>query len=89
MLFNTPLFFVFFLSFFLLNNFVFLKRNPRLLLILVSSLIFYAGWNYRFIPLLVFSGVVDYFVAIGIQHSEGKKRRKLAIGIIAIGRCAV
>jgi hypothetical protein len=55
----------------------------------VSSLIFYAGWNYRFIPLLVFSGVDDYFVAIGIQHSEGKKRRKLAIGIIAIGRCAV
>lgn len=81
MLFNTPLFFLFFSCFFFLYSFVFLKRYPRLLLILVGSLIFYAGWNFRFIPLLVFSGVVDYFVAIAIQNEEDSKRRKLYLAI--------
>ncbi len=81
MLFNTPLFFLFFACFFTLYSFVFLKRYPRLLLILVGSLIFYAGWNYRFIPLLVFSGIVDYFVALGIQNEENSRRRKLYLAI--------
>lgn len=81
MLFNTPLFFLFFTCFFTLYSFVFLKHYPRLLLILVGSLIFYAGWNFRFIPLLVFSGVVDYFVANAIQEESDKKRRKLYLAI--------
>ncbi len=81
MLFNTPLFFLFFSCFFFLYSFVFLKRYPRLLLILVGSLIFYAGWNFRFIPLLVFSGIVDYFVANGIQNESDNKRRKLYLAI--------
>lgn len=81
MLFNTPLFFLFFTCFFTLYSFVFLKRYPRLLLILVGSLIFYAGWNFRFIPLLVFSGVIDYFVALGIQNAVTQRRRKLYLAI--------
>ena len=58
MLFHTPLFLLFFSVFFLLYSFVFLRRTPRLWLILVGSLVFYAGWNYRFIPLLILSAVV-------------------------------
>ncbi len=81
MLFNTPLFFFFFAIFFVLYSFVFLRRTPRLYLILVGSLIFYAGWNYRFIPLLVFSAVVDYFVAIGIHNSSVEQRRKLLLAV--------
>lgn len=81
MLFNTPLFFLFFACFFTLYSFVFLKRYPRLLLILVGSLIFYAGWNFRFIPLLVFSGIVDYFVANAIQGESNTRRRKLYLTI--------
>ena len=79
MLFNTPIFFLFFATFFILYSFVFLKRFPRLLLILVSSLVFYAGWNYRFIPLLVFSAVVDYFLAIGIHKATDVRSRKLLL----------
>ncbi|MEM1141837.1 MAG: MBOAT family O-acyltransferase [Pseudomonadota bacterium] len=84
MLFNTPLFFLFFSCFFALYSFVFLKRYPRLLLILVGSLVFYAGWNFRFIPLLVISGVVDYVVANAIQGETRSKKRKvyLAISIV-------
>ncbi len=76
MLFNTPLFLYFFAVFFLLYSFVFLRRTPRLWLILVGSLVFYAGWNYRFIPLLVLSSVVDYFVAQAIETAAGHERRR-------------
>ena len=62
MLFNTALFLWFFAAFFVLYSFVLLRHTPRLYLILVASLVFYAGWNYRFIPLLVLSGVVDFAV---------------------------
>lgn len=81
MLFNTPIFFLFFAVFFLLYSFVFLKRYPRLLLILVGSLVFYAGWNYRFIPLLVFSAIVDYFIAIGIHNATDRRRKKLLLSV--------
>lgn len=83
MLFNTPIFMLFFSVFFILYSFVFLRRTPRILLIIVGSLIFYAGWNFRFIPLLIFSAVVDYFLAIAISncHDKARKRWLLSISI--------
>jgi alginate O-acetyltransferase complex protein AlgI len=85
MSFNTPLFLLFFVVFFVLYSFVFLKRLPRLYLILVGSFVFYAGWNYRFIPLIIFSAVVDYYVAIAIVEAmkPSTKQRLLAISISA------
>ncbi len=96
MLFNTPLFFLFFSIFFLLYSFVFLRRFPRLLLILVGSLVFYAGWNYRFIPLLLFSAVVDYFLAQAIYKAPDQQTKKryltlsicVNLGVLAIFKYA-
>ena len=96
MLFNTPIFFLFFATFFVLYSFIFLRRFPRLLLILTGSLVFYAGWNYRFIPLLVFSAIVDYFIAIGIHRTTEPSRKKLLLaasivtnlGILAVFKYA-
>jgi len=81
MLFNTALFLWFFAAFFVLYSFVVLRHTPRLYLILVASLVFYAGWNYRFIPLLVFSGVVDYAVGIGLANSRDERRRRALLGV--------
>jgi D-alanyl-lipoteichoic acid acyltransferase DltB (MBOAT superfamily) len=81
MLFNTPRFFLFFSIFFLLYSFVFLRRRPRILLILVGSLIFYAGWNYRFVPLLVFSATADYFLANSIAQAENIRDKKLLLSV--------
>ena len=76
MLFNTPLFFWFFATFFVLYSFVVLRHAPRVLLILVSSLMFYAGWNYRFIPLLLFSGMVDHAVGLALDRTREPVRRR-------------
>lgn len=83
MLFNTALFAWFFAAFFVLYSFVLLRHTPRLYLILVGSLVFYAGWNYRFIPLLVLSGVVDFGVGIALENSSDVRRRR-ALLVVSI-----
>jgi alginate O-acetyltransferase complex protein AlgI len=91
MIFNTPIFFWFFCIFILFYGFVFLRQTPRLYLILVGSLVFYGAWNYSFIPLLVGSGVADYFIAQAIAGSSHRRTRQawltlsllLNLGILA------
>ncbi len=76
MIFNTPIFYFFFVVFLLFYGLVFLRRRPKVYLIVVGSLIFYGAWNYRFIPLLVFSGVADYFIAQAIGRAENQAAKK-------------
>ncbi|MEM9316304.1 MAG: MBOAT family O-acyltransferase [Pseudomonadota bacterium] len=77
MLFNTPLFFVFFVVFLLIYGLLLTQRRPRLYFLLVASLVFYGAWNYRFIPLLVGSSVIDYYLAIAIAGAATQQRKKL------------
>ena len=96
MLFNTPIFFVFFIVFLLFYGFVFLQKTPRLWLILVASLIFYGAWNYKFIPLLVGSAVGDYFLALAIGAAQTQRAKKfyltlsvvMNLGILALFKYA-
>ncbi len=76
MIFNTPIFFWFFCIFILFYGFAFLKQTPRLYLILISSLVFYGAWNYAFIPLLVGSGIADYYIAQAIDKSQSRQSKK-------------
>ncbi len=77
MIFNTPVFYVFFLAFLLLYGLVFVRRQPRVWLIVAASLVFYGAWNYKFIPLLVGSGLADYLIAPRIAASNDRGTRKL------------
>jgi len=76
MIFNTPIFFLFFSIFLLLYGFIFHQHRAKILLILTGSLIFYGAWNYKFIPLLVGSGVADYFIAQAIYNAGANQQRK-------------
>lgn len=96
MIFNTPIFFWFFCIFILFYGFVFLKQKPKVYLILVGSLIFYGAWNYRFIPLLVGSGIADYFIAQAIFNATSREHKKhwlwlsvlLNLGLLAMFKYA-
>lgn len=96
MIFNTPIFFWFFAIFILFYGFVFLKQKPKVYLILVGSLVFYGAWNYSFIPLLVGSGVADYFIAQAIYKASTLQRKKqwvtlsvvLNLGLLAVFKYA-
>ena len=75
MLFNTPIFFVFFCVYLFFYGFIFMQRRPRVFFTLVASLVFYGAWNYRFIPLLVGSAVIDYFLAQAIGNAQTQARK--------------
>jgi D-alanyl-lipoteichoic acid acyltransferase DltB (MBOAT superfamily) len=77
MLFNSLEFLLFLPVVFVLYWFVF-QRSLRIQngLLLVASYIFYAGWDYRFLFLLMFSTFLDYFTGLKMQQSAGDQHRR-------------
>jgi D-alanyl-lipoteichoic acid acyltransferase DltB (MBOAT superfamily) len=77
MLFNSLNFAIFLPIVFILYWFV-TNKNLRLqnILLLISSYFFYACWDWRFMFLLIFSTLLDYFTGIKI-HEATIKRKKL------------
>jgi alginate O-acetyltransferase complex protein AlgI len=74
MLFNSLIFLLFAALFFfcmpLINRF---PLNLRLGFILLASLFFYGWWNWHFIFLLVFTGLIDFLGALAIKKWDSKK----------------
>lgn len=83
MIFNSLTYLVF--LFIVVILYWFLPRKPRLYLIFISSLIFYGFWKFAFIPVMMASVIIDYFVAIKIDTtvSQKIKKRFLCISIFA------
>jgi D-alanyl-lipoteichoic acid acyltransferase DltB (MBOAT superfamily) len=77
MLFNSLSFAIFLPIVFSLYWFVF-SKNLKLqnLLLLVASYYFYACWDWRFMFLLIFSTLLDYFTGIQIASTDIPWRRK-------------
>lgn len=77
MLFNSTGFLIFFPVVFILYWFV-TKDNLKWqnLLLLVASYFFYAFWDWRFLFLLVFSTLLDYFTGIAMEKYDDPKRKR-------------
>jgi alginate O-acetyltransferase complex protein AlgI len=58
-----------------------LKRNIRLqnIWLLIASYFFYGWWDWRFLSLIVFSSIIDFFVGIRLDKTDTKKTRKLLL----------
>ncbi|MFA6114406.1 MAG: MBOAT family O-acyltransferase [Sphingomonas sp.] len=90
MLFPTLTFGVFFLFVFTL---VWSMRSNewRKILLLVASWVFYGAWDWRFVPLLIFSALMNWAVAAGLANDRFADRRKLlllcgvAVNLIILG----
>lgn len=80
MFFNSIDFAIFLPLVFILYWFV-TNRNLKLqnFLIVVASYVFYGWWDYRFLSLLLFSTLVDYFVGRGLMHEDRQIRRRLLL----------
>jgi len=76
MLFNSIGFALFLPIVFILYWFA-TRGNLKLqnILLLVSSYYFYSCWDYRFLFLLIFSTLLDYFTGIKINETEKYKKR--------------
>lgn len=81
MLFNSLDFAIFFPIVFVLYWLVASKKNPRNILLLVSSYVFYGWWDWRFLFLIAISSLVDYLVGKQLFKTENLSRRKLLLWI--------
>ena len=85
MLFNSVEFIIFLPIVFVLYWFV-VKKNLKLQnsLLLIASYVFYGWWDWRFLFLLIFLSIVNYYIGIRIDSHETYKRRKswLIAGLI-------
>jgi alginate O-acetyltransferase complex protein AlgI len=77
LVFNSLTFLIFFVIFFVL--YFLTKGRLRLLLCLGASYLFYGWWDWRFLGLLIFSTVMDYFLGLGIAATSEAKRRKTLV----------
>jgi D-alanyl-lipoteichoic acid acyltransferase DltB (MBOAT superfamily) len=77
MLFNSTLFILFLVTFLAIYTFVARTRDAKLVTITVGSCVFYAGWDYRFVPLLLGTAALDFWLAKGMErHRENRPARK-------------
>lgn len=67
--------------------YVLCKKNlqKQNLLLLISSYIFYASWNWKFLFLLLFSTLIDFYAGLHIEATDNKATKKflLALSIVA------
>src|SRR3569623_1256993 len=63
----------------------------RKILLLVASWVFYGAWDWRFVPLLIFSALGNWAVARGLEHPRFAGRRKtllltgVALNLLVLG----
>lgn len=77
MIFTSTTFLFFFPIFFLFYWFVFNRTvRQQNVLILIASYIFYAWWDFRFLFLLIFSTLLDFYSGIKIARADTNAKRK-------------
>ena len=80
MLFYTPQFLIFF-AILLLTLLVVARSQPRKLVLLIGSYVFYMWWNPAFILLILFSTFVDFLVGRRMVATQDDSTRRLLLGI--------
>ena len=78
MLFNSLEFALFLPLVFLAYWYLFAKNlRAQNFFVLAASYFFYGWWDWRFLSLIAFSSLVDYFVGVNLGKEQDKKRRKM------------
>ncbi|MEM8709928.1 MAG: MBOAT family O-acyltransferase [Planctomycetota bacterium] len=70
--------FLFFFAAVLAVNWALRWNTARKVWLLGASYAFYAGWDWRFLGLILFSTLVDYCAGAGIGRNEGNRTRQRA-----------
>jgi alginate O-acetyltransferase complex protein AlgI len=83
MLFNSLVFIVFAAVFFTLWPMFRKYRSPRYLLLVVSSFVFYGWWDWRFLFLIIASGLLDFVSGLGME--AWPRFRKFFLGLSVFG----
>jgi alginate O-acetyltransferase complex protein AlgI len=87
LLFNSFLFAAFFAVVFALHRF--LPHRGRNLLLLAASYVFYASWDWRFVPLLAGSTALSFAAGLFVASTDDARRRRLGVLVCAVGNLGV
>ena len=80
MLFNSLDFAIFLPVVFLLYWFVFQKKiKAQNALVALASYVFYGWWDWRFLSLIIFSSVIDYFIGLQLENIKKDRYRRLLL----------
>ena len=82
MLFNSLEFLLFMAVFFAAWPMLRRSRNGRWGYLVVASFFFYGWWDWRFLFLIMFSGFIDYFAALGMARWQRRRKAFLVASII-------
>lgn len=84
MLFNSLEFIAFFIVVYLIYWLLSAIRNKLFqnIFLLIASYFFYAAWDYRFLGLILFSSLVDYFCAQAMAKSTNRKKHFLIVSLV-------
>ncbi len=82
MLFNSFIFIVFVAIFFTFWPFAKKRNTSRWIYLCIASFIFYAWWDWRFLFVIIVSGLIDYFAGLLIAHIPNKRKIWLSISLI-------
>lgn len=76
MIFNSFTFLAFFIVFFILYYLLRHRIKSQNILLLVGSYIFYGWWDFRFLSLIIFSTLIDFWVGNKISAAITEKRKR-------------
>ncbi len=83
MLFNSLIFLIFGVLFFLFLPWInHQKNNIRWAFFIVASFVFYGWWDWRFLFLIIGSGLIDYFAGLFIIKFPDKRRLFLILSLL-------
>ena len=80
--FNSIPFLIFILLYFLIWPWAKRKQNLRYIFIIASSFVFYGWWDWRFLFLIMFSGIVDFYAALLIQKHRSRAKLYFLLSIL-------
>jgi D-alanyl-lipoteichoic acid acyltransferase DltB (MBOAT superfamily) len=83
MLFNSLIFVAFAIVFFLVFKIIGGNIKGRLIWLTAASFFFYGWWDWRFLSLILLSGLIDYIAALSIARNPNRKKLFLILSIAA------
>jgi alginate O-acetyltransferase complex protein AlgI len=90
MLFNSLAFLVFATCFFVLWPLCQRRANLRYAFLVAASMLFYGWWDWRFLLLIAFSGLIDYAAGLGMVRWPDRRKWLLVLSLVAnLGTLAV
>jgi len=90
MQFNSVIFILFGAVFFSLWPLLRRRNNTRWIYLVAASFLFYGWWDWRFLFLIIASGLIDFFAGLGIERFQRHRKLLLVLSIMGnVGSLAI